>query len=163
MSSKGTAGSAYPGDRELVSWWGHVIEGFHRTHADIARPVEQRFGLAAAPAEVILRLGRTPAHRLPMSRIAAETALTSGGFTKLADRLIGLGLVQRVRDDTDRRVIHLELTARGIDIAAQVEAVTAQALRSHLLEVLGVEEAGALSDTMLRLRDAPRERAAAES
>ncbi len=129
--------------------------GFHRTHADVARPVEQQFGLAAAPAEVILRLGRTPAHRLPMSRIAAETALTSGGFTKLADRLIAMGLVHRVRNDTDRRVVHLALTARGIDVAAQVEAATADALRAHLLAVIGVPDARALSATMLRLRDAP--------
>jgi DNA-binding MarR family transcriptional regulator len=144
-----------PDDRDLVSWWGHVIEGFHRTQAGVARPVEQQFGLAAAPAEVILRLGRTPAHRLPMSRIATETALTSGGFTKLADRLIDMGLVHRVRHDTDRRVIHLALTARGIDVAAAVEAATADALRAHLLAVIGVADARALSVTMLRLRDAP--------
>ena len=148
------SGPVRPDDRDLVSWWGHVIEGFHRTHAEVARPVEQRFGLAAAPAEVILRLGRTPMHRLPMSRIATETALSSGGFTKLADRLIAIGLVRRVRHETDRRVIHLELTAHGIDIADQVEAATAEALRRHLLEVIGVKDAHALSTVMLRLRDA---------
>jgi DNA-binding MarR family transcriptional regulator len=145
---------AAPDDRDLVSWWGHVIEGFHRTHTDVARPVEQRFGLAAAPAEVVLRLGRTPGHRLPMSKIASETALTSGGFTKLADRLIAMGLVQRVRHDTDRRVINLELTTHGVDVAEQVEAATAEALRAHLLAVIGVDDARALSATMLRLRDA---------
>ncbi|MET3807751.1 DNA-binding MarR family transcriptional regulator [Nakamurella sp. UYEF19] len=142
-----------PGDRDLVSWWGHVIEGFHHTHALIAAPVEREFGLPAAPAEVILRLGRTPGHRLPMSRIARETALTSGGFTKLADRLIGMGLVHRARDENDRRVIHLELTAQGERVAVRVEALTAQALRAHLLAAVGVDRARSLSDTMLALRE----------
>ena len=155
MGTRHAAVPAAPDDRDLVSWWGHVIEGFHRTHALVARPVEQQFGLAAAPAEVILRLGRTPSHRLAMSRIAKETAFTSGGFTKLADRLIALGLVQRVRHEQDRRVIYLELTPHGVEVADQVEALTAQALREELLGVVGVTGAQELSSLMLRLRDAP--------
>lgn len=146
-------GPEVPDDRDLVSWWGHVIEGFEQTHALVAAPVERQFGLPAASAEVILRLGRTPGHRLPMSRIARETALTSGGFTKLADRLIGLELVQRVRQDSDRRVIHLELTRYGVGVAKRVEALTAQALRTHLLTVIGVDRARSLSETMLALRE----------
>ncbi len=155
MSTRRASVAAVPDDRDLVSWWGHVIEGFHRTHSRIARPVEQQFGLAAAPAEVILRLGRTPSHRLAMSQIAKETALTSGGFTKLADRLIGTGLVERARHQEDRRMIYLQLTARGIEVADQVEALTAQALRAELLRVIGVAGARELSSLMLRLRDAP--------
>ena len=43
--------------------------------------------------------------RLPMSRIARDLAMTSGGFTKLADRMARDGLIDRRGSSGDRRVV----------------------------------------------------------
>lgn len=139
---------------ELVSWWGLVIEGFHATHAPVTNAVDRTYGLPAAQAEVLLRLVRTPGQRLAMSRIAREVALSSGGFTKVCDRLVARGLVRRVPSDEDRRVVHAELTAAGAALADQVEALTAEAVRTHLVDVVGEDAARQLAATMRRLRDA---------
>ncbi|MDQ3326579.1 MAG: MarR family transcriptional regulator [Actinomycetota bacterium] len=141
-------------DADVVSWWGLVLEGFHRTHRHVGVGVEAAVGLTQAPAEVLLRLVRTPGFRLPMSQVARECALSSGGFTKVADKLVRRGLIHRVPSDQDRRVIYAELTTDGVRVARDAESATAQALRAHLIDVLGTAEAQALGELMRRLRDA---------
>lgn len=141
-------------DADVVSWWGLAIEGFHRTHRHVGVAVEGAVGLAQAPAEVLLRLVRTPGTRLPMSQIARECALSSGGFTKVADKLVRLDLMRRVPSEQDRRVTYAELTTEGVRVAQEVEAATAHALRAHLVDVLGAHEARQLGEVMRRLRDA---------
>jgi len=141
------------GDRELVSWWGLVIEGFHHTNGLITGDVARETGVGAAQAEVLLRLGRTPGHRMSMTQIAREVSLTSGGFTKVADKLCGQELMARVRCGTDRRMIYAELTPKGVDLAAYIETLTAKVLRERLVGVLGPDAARDLATTMHVLRD----------
>lgn len=140
-------------DRELVSWWGLVIEGFHRTNALITGDVARKTGISAAQAEVLLRLGRTAGHRMSMTQIAREVSLTSGGFTKVADKLCGQDLMARARRGTDRRIIYAELTPNGVEVSEQLEALTAQVLRERLVGVLGSDDAKNLAATMQVLRD----------
>jgi DNA-binding MarR family transcriptional regulator len=51
--------------------------------------------------------------------------MDAGAVTRLLDRLEAKGLVERVRSDADRRVVHLQLTAAGRAAAAQVPHVLA--------------------------------------
>ena len=143
-----------PNDSDLVSWWGLVLEGFTTTMRHVSAHVEGDSGLGQAPAEVMLRLGHTPGGRLPMSRIARESSLSSGGFTKVADKLAELGHVRRVPCDSDRRVTYVELTPQGRTLANRIEARTAEVLRERLLGVVGAEDAKRMSEIMRRLRDA---------
>jgi DNA-binding MarR family transcriptional regulator len=143
-----------PNDGELVSWWGLVLEGFTTTMRHVAAHVETVSGLAQAPAEVMLRLGRAPGGRLPMSRIARESSLSSGGFTKVADKLVELGHVRRVPCHSDRRVTYVELTSQGQALADRIEARTAEVLRQRFLGVVGADDARRMSEIMRRLRDA---------
>ena len=53
-------------------------------------------------------------------------------ITRTLDRLEAKGLVLRQRSTTDRRVVQLALTAEGQKVAAQVPAVLADVLNSHL-------------------------------
>lgn len=48
-----------------------------------------------------------------MSQISKITGLEKGSFTTAADHLIKLGLIQRIRSETDKRVVSLELTQKG--------------------------------------------------
>jgi DNA-binding MarR family transcriptional regulator len=89
-----------------------------------------------------------------MSRIARESSLSSGGLTKVADKLVALGLARRVPAADDRRVIYIELTSRGQALADRIEKRTAEVLRRTMLAELGVAEAQQLSESMRRLRDA---------
>ncbi len=54
------------------------------------------------------------------------TVSDAGAMTRLLDRLVAKGLIERERSDTDRRVVQLRLTAAGEDAAAQVPQVLAE-------------------------------------
>jgi DNA-binding MarR family transcriptional regulator len=60
-----------------------------------------------------------------MGPLAQQVALTTGGITRMLDRMIAAGLVQRVPCPTDRRVYFAALTEQGqakLDGAAKVHA-----------------------------------------
>lgn len=143
-----------PSDDEVVTGWGLVIEGYLATQDGLMAEIRERCGLAPAPFDVLLRLVRTPGNRMPMTRLAREAALSSGGFTKVADRLVDAGLIERIPSVTDRRVVQCALTDRGRDLAERARKECAEILRRRVLEPLGPDAATALAETMRALRAA---------
>lgn len=59
----------------------------------------------------------------PPSRVADDMGMTRGAITKLADRLIGKGLVIRRADSDDGRAQTLALTPRGISLVPELAAL----------------------------------------
>ncbi|MFD6096344.1 MarR family winged helix-turn-helix transcriptional regulator [Nocardiopsis flavescens] len=103
--------------------------------------------------EVLIRLQRTPGHRLPMSRLAREVSLSTGGFTKLADRLEREGHLQRENCSSDRRVVYATLTPEGLDFIEKVRVKHVERLREYVLAPLGDEGVRTLSAVARTLRD----------
>ena len=68
---------------------------------------------------------------MPMSVLARDVGMTSGGFTKLADRMARDGIIDRRGSDTDRRVVHASLTEVGLELAQRVSNVYVDALRAR--------------------------------
>ena|SRR5699024_2555612 len=147
-------GSEAVDDDEVVTWWGLVIEGYAATQEQLMAEISDRFDLAPASFDILIRLLRSPDSRLPMTRLATEAALSSGGFTKVADRLAGAGLIRREPSETDRRVTYAVLTEHGRRVADGARQVCAQTLRRIVLEPLGSDGSAALADAMRMLRSA---------
>ncbi|HTT11920.1 MAG TPA: MarR family transcriptional regulator [Burkholderiaceae bacterium] len=57
--------------------------------------------------------------------IAREMDIDAGAVTRMLDRLEAKGMIERVRSDEDRRVVHLRLTRSGEATAGQVPHVLA--------------------------------------
>jgi len=57
--------------------------------------------------------------------LAREMNVDAGAITRLVDRLEAKGLVERVRSESDRRVVRLRLTAAGVAVAERVPPVLA--------------------------------------
>lgn len=55
-----------------------------------------------------------------ITAVAAHTGKSTAALTGTVDRLEKAGLVRRVRDDLDRRVIRIELTLTGRDVVRQL-------------------------------------------
>ncbi|MGI5144390.1 MULTISPECIES: MarR family winged helix-turn-helix transcriptional regulator [unclassified Streptomyces] len=140
-------------DRELLDWWMLVMQGFHATQEALVSEVAERFHLGRGLADVLVRLLAASQHRMPMSRLAQETGMSSGGFTKLADRLDAAHLARRVACEADRRVTYLELTGHGADTAQAISRALTQILRARLLTPLGRDGVAQLADAMRELRD----------
>jgi DNA-binding MarR family transcriptional regulator len=62
----------------------------------------------------VLRQAEAP-HQLSPSRLAEAVVCTTGGMTKIIDRLERAGLVRRARDANDRRGVLVSLTEAGIE------------------------------------------------
>lgn len=55
--------------------------------------------------------------------LARRCTVDAGSMTRLLDRLAARGLCRRVRSETDRRVVHIELTPEGVAAAEQMPRV----------------------------------------
>ena len=65
-----------------------------------------------APQLLVLKVIEAEGSVIP-SNVAREVHLSQATVTSILDRLEKAGLILRTRSETDRRVIHLELTSEG--------------------------------------------------
>ncbi|MEW2622856.1 MarR family transcriptional regulator [Streptomyces sp. NPDC048106] len=141
-------------DQDLLDGWRDVVEGFHATNEALVSELAERFNVGRGPAGVLLRLLTAPGHRMPMTRLAHEAGMSSGGFTKLADRLCADALARRVACEDDRRVTYLELTDEGQHTAQAISQAATEILSTRVLAPLGPDGFRKLTETMRALRDA---------
>lgn len=112
-------------DDALITTFGRLVEAHSNLGGQLGRSLERRAGVPHAWFEVLLRVSRAEGGQVSMSALAQQVALSSGGVTKLIDRMIEAGLVQRVPCPTDRRVSFAALTRQGqeaLERAVQVHA-----------------------------------------
>ena len=103
--------------------------------------------------EVLLRLARSPGHRLRMCDLANQVALSPSGLTRAVDRLEEARLVTREQCPEDRRVSYASLTEAGL---ARIEAAVPahlEHLDEYFVGVLTPEELQQLTATMRKVRD----------
>lgn len=140
-------------DEELGRHWHDIV-----VHAaQLQRLLDQDIEAAGLPAQwfpVLDLLLRTTDHRLPMSTLAREVAMTSGGFSKLADRMALEGLIDRRGTTDDRRVVHATLTDEGLRVARRLRSVYLTALRTRVLATVKDEELAAAAATLTTLATA---------
>ncbi|RNL83663.1 MarR family winged helix-turn-helix transcriptional regulator [Halostreptopolyspora alba] len=141
-------------DDDLITAWGLFHEALNATDPLLLRGIDPSGEDMSGPwFEVLIRLLRSPEHRLPMSRLAREVSLSSGGFTKLADRLASRGYLTREACPEDRRVVYATLTPEGLELAEHARSRHVALLREHVLGVLGREGVERLAEIARNLRD----------
>ena len=103
--------SCWPGGKSSSKGWPAPSTG---SPSRSTRPGSRPSGRRPAPA------AQAPDRRLPMTRLARDLTMTSGGFTKLADRMAREGLIDRRGSSDDRRVVYATLTDEGVQIAQRL-------------------------------------------
>jgi DNA-binding MarR family transcriptional regulator len=116
-------------DEALITTFGRLIEVYSELGQQLGRALEHQCGIPHSWFEVLLRISRSDKGQISMGALAQQVALTSGGITRLLDRMIDTGLVQRVPCPTDRRVHFAALTERGRAKLDEASAVHAANLR----------------------------------
>ncbi|WP_416968110.1 MarR family winged helix-turn-helix transcriptional regulator [Streptomyces sp. 4F14] len=133
-----------------VTLYGLFVEAFTRLKPLVHRDL----GVPDTWFEVLLRLGRTPGHRLRMTDLAQAVSFSSGGFTRLADRIEAEGLIRREPDPADRRAAYAVLTDTGRLALDHAMTVHVAHLRTHVTAPLSAEDRGHLERVLRTLRDA---------
>ena len=141
-------------DHPLLTTAGLFVEAHAGLTHEATRTLEVECGLTAQWFEVLVRLVRTPGHRLRMSDLAAQTTLSASGLTRAVDRMEAAGLVARQACPEDRRSTYATLTDVG-------EARILAAVPIHLAQLLDIfgsvftpDELETFTALNRRLRDA---------
>ena len=127
-----------------------------RTHAAVDGRLQDALTAAELPPlpwfEVLVSLDRAPGQRLKMGELAEALVITRGGLTKLVDRLIKAGLLERTFCETDRRVSYATLLPAGAELLEEMRPVVRGELATAFSANLTVAEAEELRRMLERVR-----------
>ncbi|GAA5018969.1 MarR family transcriptional regulator [Kitasatospora paranensis] len=132
-----------------IADFGLLLRAAARLDRRMDAELRARCGLSHTMFEVLIMLCREGGDGVAQRELADGLTLTSGGTTRLIDRMEQAGLVRRAPSPADRRITLVSATADGADAfrrAAVVHAEVVDALflgpvapadRPHLLTALG--------------------------
>lgn len=98
----------------------------------------------------ILRILRGAGDKMNMQNVKERMIDKSPNATRLTDKLIEKGLIERIRSDDDRRVVYIKVTKLGLDVLLDLDGPTDDLVKTY--DTLTEEEAGQLSDLLDKLR-----------
>jgi MarR family 2-MHQ and catechol resistance regulon transcriptional repressor len=139
-------------DDPRITTYGLLHEAHRRLERAFDRSLAAHSAMSSSAFEVLLRIGRSPGARLTMSELACQLGLTSGGATRLVDRVVEAGLVVRTACPTDRRVQWVVLTPEGERKLDEGLAVHLDDLQRELVDRLEPDELEALERALDKLR-----------
>ncbi|HYI65634.1 MAG TPA: MarR family transcriptional regulator [Candidatus Limnocylindrales bacterium] len=126
-------------DPRLGAW-----RSFLRAHARVVRELERELQseqkLALSDYDVLVQLAAAGEHRLRMSELADRLLLSRSGATRLIDRLVAEGLVERASCETDRRGQWAELTDAGYLRLRAASPTHLRGVATHFLDRLSPED-----------------------
>ena len=93
---------------EVIREWSEVF--MQRSMRDFRKFMEET-GLSFSQINILMRLlhGR----RIGVSEIGEQLGVTNAAASQAVDRLVGMDLIERTEDPTDRRAKRLALTRKG--------------------------------------------------
>ncbi len=107
-------------------------------------------GLSIAQWHLLRQLAE--ADELPAGKLAAGADLTPASATQMLDHLAEQGWVERVRSDTDRRVVLNRLTATGRERFERKRAQIEERWREALADI-PAEQLGQAAQVLRRMAD----------
>lgn len=129
-----------------------------RAHAGVTGRLQEALTEAGLPPlawyEVLDRVAQAPDERLKMGDLANSLVISRGGLTKLVDRLVKAGLLERAFCATDRRVSYAVLTSSGREVITEMRPIVLEELRTAFTTSLNARQAAALRDSLIKINTA---------
>ncbi|HEV8572522.1 MAG TPA: MarR family transcriptional regulator [Actinomycetota bacterium] len=122
--------------------WQALLHAHHQVIRRLDRELREEHDLPLAAYDVLLRLARAPGRASRMTDLAERVMLSPSGLTRLVDRLVSKGLVERRTDPEDARVALASLTEEGLGQLRKAARTHLRGIREHFT--------GLLSETQLR-------------
>jgi DNA-binding MarR family transcriptional regulator len=137
----------------LTAW-----QGFLFAHAAVIRALgaelEAAHDLPLTWYDVLVNLDEAAEDRLRLHQLAERVVLSQSGVSRLVDRMEDAGLVERVPDERDARVIWAVLTDHGRAVLEAAAPTHHRGIARHFAAHLSDEEAGALVSAFERILEA---------
>ena len=110
--------------------------------------------LSPVEFEVLMRLARSPGHRLRMSDLAGQTTLSTSGVTRVVDRMDRDGLVRREACASDRRSSYAVITDAGLSRLEEVLPGHLELIQQWFTGQLSPAQLDQMLEALRRIRDA---------
>jgi DNA-binding MarR family transcriptional regulator len=130
-------------DPRLGAW-----RTFLHAHARLTRRLDEELreahGLSLAEYDALVQLASTHGRRLRMSVLADRVLLSRSGITRLVDRLVADGMVERTACTTDARGAEALLTRTGLDRLRAASETHLDGVRRYFIEAIDGEDQAAI-------------------
>jgi DNA-binding MarR family transcriptional regulator len=134
-------------DPRLAPW-----RAFLLAHARVSRRLDEELraehDVSFAEYDALLTIANAPDRRIRMGLLAEEVLLSKSGVTRLIDRLVGDGLVERSACLADARGAEAVLTERGLERLRGASQTHLRGISEHFLEVVEPADVESLERAM---------------
>lgn len=153
MSTGRRSGPVALDDQQMDAW-----HGFLRAHSALVRELDVEMqaehGLSLTQYEVLLLLSKSGGGSARMSDLADGALLSLSGLSRLVDRLVAMGLVERTQCPNDRRSSLAQLTPAGRKKFREAQPTHHRGVHRLFIDRLPPDALPALNETWQAL-DAP--------
>jgi DNA-binding MarR family transcriptional regulator len=120
-------------------------DSLNRAHAAVSLRLQEALAQSDFPPlpwfELLAAVAAAPEQRMRMGELAEALVMTRGGLTKLVDRLVKAGLLERTFCETDRRVSYATLLPAGAELLGEMRPAIAAELEASFSGNLAAREA----------------------
>ena len=131
-------------DKEYARKLGVLLFGIQRK--TIKANFKQVIGEDLRPGQAMLLVELSQKGPKTMGDIANRTKIHPAVATRFLDRLVEKGLVERTRDDDDRRIVRVSITESGAKLAEQIVSAYSDRLSKALSDASREDR-----DTLLKM------------
>jgi DNA-binding MarR family transcriptional regulator len=136
-----------PRDPRLEPW-----RAFLLAHARVFRRLDEELraehDLTIGEYDALLTIAQAPERRIRMRQLADEVILSKSGVTRLIDRLVDDGLVERSACLADARGAEAVLTDRGLARLRAASTTHLRGIDEHFLAILDPADLAVVERTM---------------
>jgi DNA-binding MarR family transcriptional regulator len=126
-----------------------VWQAYLQIHAAVIRLLESHLlaevGIPLLWYDTLDRLSQAEHQSLRLQDLAEAINLSQSGLTRLVDRLVEAGVVERRPCERDRRGLYAAITPLGLEKLAAARPVYLRVLDEHFLRYLSCDEVNALN------------------
>lgn len=134
-------------DPRLAPW-----RSFLLAHARVSRRLDEELraehDVSFAEYDALLTIAQAPGRRVRMGLLAEQVLLSKSGVTRLVDRLVNDGLVERSACSTDARGAEAVLTDRGLTRLRAASRTHLRGISEHFLAVVETDDLESLERAM---------------
>ncbi len=139
-------------ESQLGAW-----RAFIQTHARLLHRLDEELqaahGLSVAEYDALLQLAVAPERRLRMSVLADRVLLSRSGITRLVDRLVADGMVERSVCPTDARGSMATITQAGVSRLRAASRTHLDGVRRYFLDAVTADEQVVIERSLGRVND----------
>lgn len=136
-----------PRDPRLAPW-----RAFLLAHKRVSRRLDEELraehDLSFGEYDALLTIAQAPHRRIRMRQLADEVILSKSGVTRLIDRLVSDGLVERSACLADARGAEAVLTERGLGRLRAASTTHLRGINEHFVAILDARELRAIERAM---------------